>query len=285
MKRKYLEKSFKLMRGRKMEIKINVTSSEEDRKNVELFEFRRRKEEEFKHKIEEQMDSLISQNEKEKSRIKDEIRKLENKIDELDEENRKFEKMKESPYFEKDEFYKLGDTSKKNYDGYMSFMEQKYDLLFGNEPSPENSEFESELKFKIFKAIRPYTYNLSKEEVSHYYTNFDLISVGLDPKYSIDISLPEDFIFEIDLSETELNWIILTHGYFFKNVKNCDSTIDERINFLNDFLNREIRHDFRRLVLYLSMKADGRTYYFPGCDYIDKTFNGLEKRYEKEVEK
>lgn len=28
-----------------MEIKINVTSSEEDRKNVELFEFRRRKEE------------------------------------------------------------------------------------------------------------------------------------------------------------------------------------------------------------------------------------------------
>lgn len=30
-----------------MEIKINVTSSEEDRKNVELFEFRRRKEEEF----------------------------------------------------------------------------------------------------------------------------------------------------------------------------------------------------------------------------------------------
>lgn len=38
-----------------MEIKINVTSSEEDRRNVELFEFRRRKEEEFKHKIEEQM--------------------------------------------------------------------------------------------------------------------------------------------------------------------------------------------------------------------------------------
>lgn len=31
-----------------MEIKINITSSEEDRKNVELFEFRRRKEEDFK---------------------------------------------------------------------------------------------------------------------------------------------------------------------------------------------------------------------------------------------
>lgn len=265
-----------------MEIKINITSSEEDRKNVELFEFRRRKEEDFKHKIEEQMDSLISQNEKEKSRIKDEIRKLENKIDELDEENRKFERMKESPYFEKDEFYKLGDTSKEIYDGYMSSMEQKYDLLFGNEPSHENSEFESELKFKIFKAIRPYTYNLSKEEVSHYYTNFDLISVGLDPKYSIDISLPEDFIFEIDLSETELNWIILIHGYFFKDVKNCDSTIDERINFLNDFLKREIRFEFSELVLYLSMKADGRTY-FPNCDYNDEKFNGLEERYQKEV--
>lgn len=53
-----------------MKVKINVTSSEEDRKNVELFEFRRRKEVEFKHKIEEQMDSLISQNEKEKSSIK-----------------------------------------------------------------------------------------------------------------------------------------------------------------------------------------------------------------------
>ena len=267
-----------------MEIKINVTSSEEDRKNVELFEFRRRKEEDFKHKIEEQMDSLISQNEKEKSRIKDEIRKLENKIDELDKENRKFEKMKESPYFEKDEFYKLGDSYKEIYDGYMSSMEQKYDLLFGNEPSPEQSEFESELKFKIFKAIRPYTYNLSKEEVSHYYTNFDLISVGLDPKYSIDISLPEDFRFEIDLSETELNWLILNHGFFFKDVKNCDSTIDERINHLNDFLSREIRHDFKQLVLYLSMKADGRTY-FPNCDYNDEKFNGLEKRYEKEVEK
>ena len=292
MKRKYLEKSFKLIRGRKMEIKINVTSSEEDRKNVELFEFRRRKEEEFKHKTEEQMDSLVSQNEKEKSSIKDEIRKLEdeirkleNKIDELDEENRKFEKMKESPYFEKDEFYKLGDTSKEIYDGYMSFMEQKYDLLFGNKPSSESIEFDSELKFKIFKAIRPYTYILSKEEVSHYYTNHDLVSVGLDPEYSIDISLPEDFRFEIDLSETELNWLILTHGYFFKNVENCDSTIDERINFLHNFLSREIRHDFRKLVLYLSMKADGRTYFFPGCDYIDKTFIGLEKRYEKEVEK
>lgn len=70
-----------------MEIKINVTSSEEDRKNVELFEFRRRKEEEFKHKIEEQMDSLISQNEKEKLSIKDEIRKLEDEI-------RKFENKK-----------------------------------------------------------------------------------------------------------------------------------------------------------------------------------------------
>ena len=275
-----------------MEIKINVTSSEEDRKNVELFEFRRRKEEEFKHKIEEQMDSLISQNEKEKSRIKDEIhkledeiRKLENEIDELDEENKKFERMKESPYFEKDEFYKLGDTSKEIYDGYMSSMEQKYDLLFGNETSPEEIEFESELKFKIFKAIRPYTYILSKEEVSEYYTNFDLLTVGIDKPYSFEISLPEDFKFEIDLSETELNWMILTHGYFFKDVKKCDSTIDERINHLNDFLSREIRHDFRQLVLYLSMKADGRTYYFPGCDYIDKTFNGLEKRYEKEVEK
>lgn len=275
-----------------MEIKINVTSSEEDRKNVELFEFRRRKEEEFKHKMEEQMDSLVSRNEKEKSSIKDEIRKLEdeirkleNKIDELDEENRKFEKMKESPYFEKDEFYKLGDTSKEIYDGYMSFMEQKYDLLFGNKPSPESIEFDSELKFKIFKAIRPYAYILSKEEVGHYYVNCDLASVGLDPEYSIDISLPEDFRFEIDLSETELNWLILTHGYFFKDVKKCDSTIDERINHLNDFLSREIRHDFRKLVLYLSMKADGRTYFFPGCDYIDKTFNDLEKRYEKEVEK
>lgn len=272
-----------------MEIKINVTSSEEDRKNVELFEFRRRKEEEFKHKIEEQMDSLISQNEKEKSSIKDEIRKLEdeirkleNKIDELDEENKKFERMKESPYFEKDEFYKLGDTSKEIYDGYMSSMEQKYDLLFGNKPSPESIEFDSELKFKIFKAIRPYTYILSKEEVSEYYTNFDLLTVGIDKPYSFEISLPESFIFEIDLSETELNWMILTHGYFFKDVKNCDSTIDERINFLNDFLSREIRHDFRQLVLYLSMKADGRTY-FPNCGYIDKTFNGLEKRYEKEV--
>lgn len=265
-----------------MEIKINVTSSEEDRKNVELFEFRRRKEEDFKHKIEEQMDSLISQNEKEKSRIKDEIRKLENKIDELDEENRKFERMKESPYFEKDEFYKLGDTSKKIYDGYISSMEQKYDLLFGNKPSPESIEFDSELKFKIFKAIRPYTYILSKEEVSEYYTNFDLLTVGIDKPYSFEISLPESFIFEIDLSETELNWLILTHGYFFKNVENCDSTIDERINHLNDFLSREIRHDFRQLVLYLSMKADGRTY-FPNCGYIDKTFNGLEKRYEKEV--
>lgn len=127
-----------------MEIKINVTSSEEDRKNVELFEFRRRKEEEFKHKIEEQMDSLISQNEKEKSSIKDEIRKLEDEIRKL------------------------------------------------------------------------------------------------------------------------------------------ENKIDERINHLNDFLSREIRHDFRQLVLYLSMKADGRTY-FPNCGYIDKTFNGLEKRYEKEV--
>lgn len=272
-----------------MEIKINVTSSEEDRKNVELFEFRRRKEEEFKHKIEEQMDSLVSQNEKEKSRIKDEIhkledeiRKLENKIDELDEENKKFERMKESPYFEKDEFYKLGDTSKEIYDGYMSFMEQKYDLLFGNKPSPESIEFDSELKFKIFKAIRPYTYILSKEEVSEYYTNFDLLTVGIDKPYSFEISLPESFIFEIDLSETELNWLILTNGFFFKDVKNCDSTIDERINHLNDFLSREIRHDFRQLVLYLSMKADGRTY-FPNCGYIDKTFNGLEKRYEKEV--
>ncbi len=47
-----------------MEIKINVTSSEEDRKMSNQLRFRRRREEEFKHKIEEQMDSLVSQNEK-----------------------------------------------------------------------------------------------------------------------------------------------------------------------------------------------------------------------------
>lgn len=58
--------------------------------------------------------------------------------------------------------------------------------------------------------------------------------------------------------------------------------IEKMSNHLNDFLSREIRHDFRQLVLYLSMKADGRTY-FPNCGYIAKTFNGLEKRYEKEV--
>lgn len=109
-----------------MEIKINITSSEEDRKNVELFEFRRRKEEDFKHKIEEQMDSLISQNEKEKSRIEDEIRKLEielkNKICELDEENKKLEEMKESPYFYTDRFSEYDETLKQNHDEYMTAM-------------------------------------------------------------------------------------------------------------------------------------------------------------------
>lgn len=75
-----------------MEIKVNVETNAEEREDVELFEQERRKEEEFKNKLEEQIDSLISQNEKEKSRIEDEIRKLEielkNKICELDEENK-----------------------------------------------------------------------------------------------------------------------------------------------------------------------------------------------------
>ena len=60
-----------------MEIKVNVETNAEEREDVELFEQERRKEEEFKNKLEEQIDSLISQNEKEKSRIEDEIRKLE----------------------------------------------------------------------------------------------------------------------------------------------------------------------------------------------------------------
>lgn len=59
-----------------MEIKVNVETNAEEREDVELFEQERRKEEEFKNKLEEQIDSLISQNEKEKSRIEDEIRKL-----------------------------------------------------------------------------------------------------------------------------------------------------------------------------------------------------------------
>lgn len=75
-----------------MEIKVNIETNAEEREDVELFEQERRKEEEFKNKLEEQIDSLISQNEKEKSRIEDEIRKLEielkNKICELDEENK-----------------------------------------------------------------------------------------------------------------------------------------------------------------------------------------------------
>ena len=60
-----------------MEIEVNVETNAEEREDVELFEQERRKEEEFKNKLEEQIDSLISQNEKEKLRIEDEIRKLE----------------------------------------------------------------------------------------------------------------------------------------------------------------------------------------------------------------
>lgn len=52
-----------------MEIKVNIETNAEEREDVELFEQERRKEEEFKNKLEEQIDSLISQNEKEKSRI------------------------------------------------------------------------------------------------------------------------------------------------------------------------------------------------------------------------
>lgn len=51
-----------------MEIKVNVETNAEEREDVELFEQERRKEEEFKNKLEEQIDSLISQNEKEISR-------------------------------------------------------------------------------------------------------------------------------------------------------------------------------------------------------------------------
>ena len=79
-----------------MEIKVNNETNAEEREDVELFEQERRKEEEFKNKLEEQIDSLISQNEKKKSRIEDEIRKLEielkNKICELDEENKNLRK-------------------------------------------------------------------------------------------------------------------------------------------------------------------------------------------------
>lgn len=56
-----------------MEIKVNIETNAEEREDVELFEQERRKEEEFKNKLEEQIDSLISQNEKEKSRIEDEF--------------------------------------------------------------------------------------------------------------------------------------------------------------------------------------------------------------------
>ena len=49
-----------------MKIKVNIETNAEEREDVELFEQERRKEEEFKNKLEEQIDSLISQNEKEK---------------------------------------------------------------------------------------------------------------------------------------------------------------------------------------------------------------------------
>lgn len=42
--------------------------------------------------------------------------------------------------------------------------------------------------------------------------------------------------------------------------------------------------EFGELVLYLSMKADGRSY-FPNCSYNDEKFNKLEGRYQKEVVK
>ena len=41
-----------------MEIKVNVETNAEEREDVELFEQERRKEEEFKNKLEEQIDSL-----------------------------------------------------------------------------------------------------------------------------------------------------------------------------------------------------------------------------------
>ncbi len=43
--------------------------------------------------------------------------------------------------------------------------------------------------------------------------NRDLASVGLDPESIFHF---RNFRFEIDLSETELNWLILIHGYFFQ---------------------------------------------------------------------
>ena len=42
--------------------------------------------------------------------------------------------------------------------------------------------------------------------------------------------------------------------------------------------------EFGELVLYLSMKADGRSY-FPNCSCNDEKFNKLEGRYQKEVVK
>lgn len=59
-----------------MEIKVNVETNAEEREDVELFEQERRKEEEFKNKLEEQIDSLISQNEKEKSKIEGRFERL-----------------------------------------------------------------------------------------------------------------------------------------------------------------------------------------------------------------
>lgn len=269
-----------------MEIKVNVETNAEEREDVELFEQERRKEEEFKNKLEEQIDSLISQNEKEKSRIEDEIRKLEielkNKICELDEENKKLEEMKEHPYFYTDRFSEYDETLKQNHDEYMTAMTKKNDYLSQHFSKKDYSDFESEFYFKIFKAIRPYVYTLSRRDMGKYDAWCEDIKHEVYSECPIEFPLPEDFEFEVYFSELEMTWFLKENKRFFRDVKDCDLSFDERIDILTKLVKSKIEGRFERLILHLTLTKCENPNSVWNIRPYNNLFDEFEKRYQEE---
>ncbi len=155
---------------------------------------------------------------KKKLSIEDEIHKLEDElagkqIDELDEENQNLKRWKNLLILKK-MVHKLGDTSK-----FMTVLCPQWsrsticslvmNLLWKSEVT----------RVEIYKkAIRPICIYSFQEEVGHYYETWSSkcrFRSWIFNRYFTS----EDFRFEIDLSETELNWLIFDSWSFLQIAK------------------------------------------------------------------
>uniref|UniRef100_UPI00189AF821 hypothetical protein n=1 Tax=Streptococcus parasanguinis TaxID=1318 RepID=UPI00189AF821 len=98
----------------------------------------------------------------------------------------------------------------------------------------------------------------------------------------IEFPLPEDFEFEVYFSELEMTWFLKENKRFFRDVKDCDLSFDERIDILTKLVKSKIEGRFERLILHLTLTKCENPNSVWNIRPYNNLFDEFEKRYQEE---